>query len=721
MALRRAGDYRRANQTLESMAGYFPGTRVLTGSSGPERIGIVFAERSIFHVLGADAAAGRTFREDDPSGTAVASAEFVRRRFATAPAAIGQIVVTENDRFTIVGVMPESFRLPYSTTRLQGTLAGAPTSLWAVVDPPENPRSAMDVTIGRLEPGVDRTAAQADLAAIAKRLAAEFPETSAGIGVELTPLADTIVGSVRTRLLLLLGAVGLVLLAACSNVANLLLVRGSTRARETAIRIAVGASRNRLIRQLLTESLVLSLAGGILGFALALWGTPVVVAFAGSLIPRASDITLDWRVLTFLLLVATTMGQMLGAAPALAASTIDVSSGLSRGSEFGSGSIRLGRLRDALAAAEIALAFVLVISAGLLTREAVRLANTETGLAPDSVLTMHVTPNLNAQACADLVRQIETLPGVRAAAFAQMLPLQSWGWTATFSIVGRDPFPPAERPVVELRYVTPGYFTALGIPIRRGRAFTDADTAQAPRVIIVNDALARRYFGDEDPVGRQTDRGTIVGVAGDVRQAGLDRSALPDIYYPVAQNMSQLNDLGMTLIVSGEVPPATLAGPARDLIRRSRPDLAVFEVRTMGEVVAQSLAESRLYTWFVGLFAALILVLACAGIYGVLSSVVTSRTREFGIRLALGAGRSGLQWLVLRHAATLLGAGLAVGLVGAVASARVLDSVIVGASRVQPLPVAAAAAILASVAMLACLVPVRRAAGIDPIATLRQD
>ena len=303
-----------------------------------------------------------------------------------------------------------------------------------------------------------------------------------------------------------------------------------------------------------------------------------------------------------------------------------------------------------------------------------------------------------------------------------MLPLQSWGWTATFSIVGRDPFPPAERPVVELRYVTPRYFNALGIPIRRGRAFADTDTAQAPRVIIVNETLARRYFGDQDPVGLQTDRGTIVGVAGDVRQTGVNRSALPDIYYPIAQNMAQLNDLGMTLIVSSStVPETALAAPARDLIRRSWPDLAVFEVKTMEEVVSQSLADTRLFTWFVAAFAVLILVLACAGIYGVLSSLVVSRTKEFGIRLAIGADRDGLQWLVLRHAATLLGAGLTAGLIGALVSARLLDSVIVGASRLQPLAIGAAATILASVAVVASLVPVRRAASIDPIATLRQD
>ena len=721
MALRNAREYRAANQTLESMAGYFTGTRVLRGKNDPERIGVVFAERPIFHVLGVHAAVGRTFTDDDPSGTAVVSSEFARRRFGSDTLALGQTLGTDTERFTIVGVMPESFRLPYNTVRLQGTLAGAPVRLWAVVDPPANPRTAMDVTIGRLKDGVERSAAREDLTAIAGRLAASSPDTEARLGIELTPLADTILGPVRPRLLLLLGAVALVLLASCANVANLLLVRGSMRARNTAIRAALGAWRTRLMRQTLTESLLLSIAGAALGFVVTVWSTPIIVALAGTHIPRASDIGIDWRVWTFLLSVATIMGIAFGMVPAVAATRIDVLSGLSGGAGLPTPGSRLGRLRDGLAAAEVALAFVLVLSAALLVRESIRLANTDTGLTPASVLTMHVTPNLGARTCDDLVQQVEALPGVRSAAFAQMLPLQSWGWTATFSIVGRDPFPPAERPVVELRYVTPRYFSTLGIPIVGGRAFSDDDTAQSPRVIIVNETLARRYFATTDPVGQRTDRGTIVGVAADVRQAGVDRDTLPDIYYPIAQNMAQLNDLGMTLLVSTTVEPSSVATPVRELIRRASPDLAVFEVKTMEEVVREAMADQRLYTSLVGSFAMLILLLACAGIYGVLSSLVVARTREFGIRLALGSDRAQLRWLMLRHAGAILVIGLSAGLVGMMASAKLLDSLIVGASRLQLLPVVAAATILAAVALLACIVPVRRAAAIDPIAILRQE
>jgi predicted permease len=675
----------------------------------------------LFRVLGVEASFGRTFRDDDSLDVLVVGSAFANRRFESESSAVGQSVDLEGQRFTIVGVMPDRFQFPYYTSRFPGTLSSARIELWGVLDPPRNPRTGIDFTVGRLKPGVSRVAARDELNAIARQLASRYPETNAGFGVELTPLADTIVGSVRQQLLVLLGAVGLVLLAACTNVANLLLVRASTRTREIAVRTAIGAGRLRLVRQFLAESTVLALAGSLFGLALARWGTPLVLTISASRIPRIGDIGVDWRVVVFLLIVSLATGVGFGLAPALAASRADVQGALKGTAGLGGSSGFFRRFRDVLAVAEVALAFVLVIGAGLLVREFLRLRTTDTGMVLSNVLTMHLAPNMTARDCYDLVPQIEALPGVRAAAFAQMLPLQSWGWTATFSIVGRPPASLSERPVIELRYVTPGYFSALGIPIRRGRAFTDADTPTSPRVIIVNETLARRYFGDTDPVGQQTDRGAIIGVAGDVRQAGLTRATLPDIYYPIAQNVSQVRDLGMSLIVSTRVPPATLAGPIRESIGRSYPNLAIFSVKTMDEVVSESLSETNLYTWLVGSFAVLALVLACAGIYGVMSYAVASRTREFGIRIALGADRGSVQRLVLRHAAILVALGLGVGLCGVIVSARFLESLIVGAGRVEPLTVAGAAGLLALVALVACLVPARRAARVDPMRALRQD
>jgi putative ABC transport system permease protein len=616
--------------------------------------------------------------------------------------------------------MADRFQFPYYTSRFPGTLSNAPIELWGLIEP-RNPRAAMDFTIARLRPGVAIPAARDELNAIARRLAAQYPETNAGFGVELTPLADTIVGSVRPKLVVLLGAVGLVLLVACANVANLLLVRASTRTREIAIRTAIGAARSRLIRQFLTESTILALAGSVLGLAFVRWGTPIVLAMAGTRIPRAEDIGVDWRVVLFLVVISIATGIAFGLAPALAASRADVQGALKGTAGFsGTGGV-FRRIRDALAIVEVALAFVLIIGAGLLVRELLRLRNTDVGLNPRDVLTMHLTPDLSAQDCYALVPQVEALPGVRAAAFAQMLPLQSWGWTATMNVIGRPPFSPADRPLVELRYVTPRYFDALGIPIQRGRAFTEADVATSQRVIIVNEALVRRFFGDVDPIGQQTDRGTIVGVAGDVRQAGVERPALPDVFYPMAQNVSQVRDLGMTLIVSARIPPAALVAPIRQSISRTHPTLAIFGIKTMEEVVSESLADSNLYTRLVISFAVLALVLACAGIYGVMSYVVAVRTREFGIRIALGAESAGVQRMVMKHAAALVAGGLVLGLGGAVATSRLLESLIVGAGRVQPLMVGTAAVLLGSVGLIASMMPARRAARVDPLEALRQD
>ena len=721
MALRRIGDYRAATTTLESMAGYVPSARVLQTAAGTERIGTVSAERGIFRVLGVEAAFGRTFQDDDPLDVIVVSAALARRQFGSAQAAVGQTLDLENQRFAIIGVMPDRFQFPYYTSRFAGAIPSPRVEIWGVLEPPRNPRSGMDFTVARLRDGVSRTAAREELNAIARRLASEDPESQSGLGVELTPLTDTIVGAVRPQLVVLAGAVGLVLLATCANVANLLLVRASTRSREIAVRAAIGAGRLRLFRQLLTESTVLALLGSALGLVLVTWGMPVIFSLPSAQVPRVADIGVDWRVFVFIVIVSLVTGMVFGLAPALAATRTTLQHAL-KGTAAGAGSPRgLDRLRDGLAVAEVSLAFVLVISAGLLTRELLRLRDTDIGLATGNVLTMHLVPNVTARDCAVLVDEIERLPGVRRAAFAQMLPLQSWGWTATFSIVGRPPFPPAERPVVELRYVTPGYFDALGIPIRRGRSFTDTDTATAPRVIIVNETLARRYFADTDPVGKETDRGTIVGVAGDVRQAGIDRPVLPDIYYPMAQNVSQVRDLGMSLIASTLVPPQTLVGPVRESIRRSYPSLAIFGVRTMQEIVSDSLARTTFYAWLVGSFALLALVVASAGIYGVMSYVVASRTREFGIRLALGADGRVINRLVLRQALVIVGIGLVIGLLGMAAATQFLERLIVGAGAVRPATIATSAGLLATVAILAALLPARRAGRVDPVTALRQE
>jgi putative ABC transport system permease protein len=717
MALRNFPTYRAESTLIESMTGYVSSARVEEGSS-PERVRLVQAERSLFRVLGVQATAGRTFQEDDTADALVIAAALARRRFGGAAAAVGQSLVLEGERLTVIGVMADDFRFPFS---IDGPLGAGPAEMWRLLDPPSNPRAAMDNVVARLRPGVTLAAAGAELNAIARRLSAQYPDANAGLGVALTPLDESIAGPVRPRLLVLLGAVGLVLLAACANVANLLLVRASARAREVAVRAALGAGRLRLARQFLAESLVLAFAGGAAGLVLAAWATPALAALAAFQLPQGIEVGVDWRVFLFLFGVCLATGIGFGLAPALAAARTDINGALKSGTGSPGAGFFFRRFRDLLATAEIALAFVLAIGAVLLVRELVRIRHVDPGFTTANVLTLHLLPNVGPAECADLVPRVEALPGVRAAAFAQMLPLQSWGWTATFSIPGQAPLPPAQRPTVELRYVTPHYFQALGIPITKGRAFTDADDAAAPRVVIVNESAVQKYFGSLEPVGLTTDRGVVVGVAGDVRQAGLNQPTLADFYYPIAQNMSQTRTLGMSLIVSTRVPPDTLIGPTRELIRRTHPNLAIFGVKTMRDIVRDSLAEVDLYVWLVGSFAALALVLACVGIYGVMSYSVASRAREFGVRLALGQGAASLQRLVLREAARLIVLGLGVGLAAGRLSSSLLDSLIPGAGDLRPAALAGAAAALAFVALVACLAPARRAARVDPIIALKQE
>jgi predicted permease len=714
-------DYRASSRLVASMSGYVPGSRIVSGAAGSERVGLVRAERSLFQVLGVDPIAGRTFRDDDPAGTLVVAAPFARRRFGTESAAVGETLMVEGQTHQIVGVMPDVFRFPYATPRMSATLPSLPYELWAVLDLPPNPRTRMDRVIGRLADGATRQAAQEEMNVTARQLAAANPEMTGGLGIELVALDRDIVGPVRNQLLILLAAVGLVLLVACANVANLLLVRGTSRSREFAVRTAIGAGRGRLVRQLLTESMLLSCAGGVLALLFVTWGLPVLLSMPGLAVPRAVEIGVDWRVVGFLLFGSVLTGLVFGLLPALAASWTSAQEALKSGAVLGRSGQFLGRFRDALATAEIALAFVLVVGAGLLVREFVRLRDTDTGMRTASVLTMHLAPSLKAPEYYAIANQVAALPGVRAAAFAQMLPLQTWGWTATFAIDGRPAFSAAERPVVELRYITPSYFDALGIPILAGRGFTEADVPDSERVIIVNETLAGRYFRGLNPIGQKTDRGVIVGVAGNVRQSGLDRDAMPDIYYPMAQNVSQISDIGMTLIVSTNVPARTVTAPIRELVGRAHPHVAIFGVGTMDEIVRDSLAGTAFYSWLVGSFAILALLVASAGVYGVMSSIVAARTREFGIRLALGCDRRRVERLVLGHAAVLAAAGLAIGAAGAVASAGFLESLVVGASRLEAATMVGSALILAAVALVAAGVPARRAARVDPMRALREE
>jgi len=687
----------RANaRSFESMSTYSNFSLNLQDVPEPEQVPTVRADPWFFPVLGVPPILGRTFAEGDPPNVAVVAAGFWRRHMGADPAAIGRAIKLDGQLFTVIGVMPADFRFPYRSPGAE---------LWVPMALPRNPGARLDAVIGRLKDGVPVGTAANELSILSQGAAP-------GRSARVVPLAEVIGGPVRSSLLVLLGAVGLVLLVACANVANLMLARAAARSREVAIRAALGAGRMRIIRQFLTESVLLALAGGLIGLALGKWSSRVLVDLAGSEIPRAWEIGFDWRVFVFLLSVSTATGIVFGIVPAILAARGDVQRALKPGER---GSAARGRLRDALVVAEIALAFVLLVGAGLLMRTFLNLQAVPRGFQTENVLTLHMVV-----AGADELRALEDrvaqIPGVRSVGFVSLMPLQSSGWNGFVTIQGRT-----GDEKTELRYVTPSYFHTMGIPIVRGRALAQSDAANAPKVLLVNEAFAKQYLPNENPVGVVTNRGTIVGVVGDVRQATLERPAVPELYYPVMQNFAQLRQQGWTMVVSGHLPVASLAGAIRKTIRAVNPNQAPFRVQTVSRVVEESLAKQRLYLWLLGLFAALGTVLAAAGVYGVIAYLVTLRTQEFGIRMALGADSARVANLVLGRGAALAAVGLVIGVAGAAALTRFLAGVLYGVGATDPATFGGTALLLAAVALSACLVPARRAARVDPVVALRAE
>lgn len=684
-------EFRSHSRQFAGFAIYLLSSRNLLGVAEPEHLSIVQGERALLPLLGTAPVAGRVFTANDPLNSAVTSAAFARAHFGSASAAVGRDINVDGAPYTVIGVMPEEFRFPYRADSID---------LWIPWELTPAVRGRLDAVVGRMRPGVALDAARQELNAM------QSPQ-QAGRQVLLKTLADVAGEPVRRSLLVLLGAVAMVLLVACVNVANLLLARTAARDREIAVRRALGAGRLRLIRQFLTESLLLSCAGGLAGLALGIVGRRALLRAAAEQLPRAQEIGLDWRVFAFLLAACALAGIGFGLAPALSAARGGSSALRSRGAA--------AVVRDGLVVIEVALAFVLLAGAGLLLRTFLNLQRTEIGLRADNVLTIHMVIKDGAEATA-IEDRVSRVPGVRVAGFISMLPLQHFGWGAGFQIPGR----PGIRQT-ELRYVTPGYFRAIGTPIRAGRDFTDADRDPGPesRVIVVNEALARQHFPGENPVGMRIDRGLIVGVAADVRQARLSEPATPIVFYTMAQNFAQIRNNGSTLVVSGHVPVENLTAAIRAAVREVNPSQSLFRVETMRRVVENSLAGQRLYTWLLTLFAAIGALLAVAGIYGVVAYLVTLRTREFGIRMALGADAGRVLGMVMRRGAVVVGLGLALGVAGAAMLTRVLGSILYGVTATDPATFAAMAGLLAVVALSACLIPALRASRVDPAVALR--
>jgi predicted permease len=706
--------WRERSSSFSEFSTWYVSSRNLLGTGEPERLQSVMAERNLFHLLGTEPLAGRTFRPDDPPNVVVISAALWSRRYRSDRSWLGRTILLDREPYVLIGVMPDRFQFPYRAT---------PTELWLPWAIPanrgQNPNSRVEFAIGRLKSGVSTARAQAELMAISPR------------AVAVVPLVEFIGGKVRPALLTLFGAASLLWLAACANAANMLLARAAKRSHEIAVRMALGAGRTRLIRQLLAESVLLSAGAGLVGLALGIGGMRLLLRLAGSRIPRAWEIGFDWRVFGFLFAASILTGLAFGVLPAFNASQADPMKALKKALRLGGGGKSASRIRDGLVVAEVAVSFVLLVSAGLLLQAFLRLRNTPIGLHADNILTLRIThanadytaPGSYGRYVQQLENRIGQIPGVRSAGFIQYLPLRNWGWFAGFSIEGRPqtPFDHPEHPKAELRYVSPGYFRTLGIPLLAGRYLTERDTPDTPMAILINEALANRYFAGEDPVGRKTDRGVIVGVVGNVRSAQVDRPATPEIYYAFAQNTAATSDAGVSLVVNSIPPPERLATAVRAAIHEVKSTQAIYGVSTMRDVIAESLADASAYVWLIGIFADLALLIAVSGIYGVVSLVVASRQREFAIRRALGANRFRIVRLVFSAAAGSVAAGLGLGAAGIWAVSKILNSLAPGIQPPGFTQIAATAAVLSAATLAAGAAPAALAIRMEPQSALKEE
>jgi putative ABC transport system permease protein len=698
----------------------------LTGRGEPERVTGALVTAGYFPLFGVSPAQGRTFlaEEDQPGkdNVVVLGHELWRSRFNSDPSVVGQSVSLDGVPCTVVGVMPRGFRLPDG--------AGLARPIAFTVEDRAKAGSHFLNVYGRLKEGVALAQAGGEMATVAGRVEQDFGDVNAGHRVVLVPLHEQVVGGARTALLVLLGAVGLVLLIACANVANLLLARAAGRRREVAVRAALGASRWRIVRQLLAESVLLSALGGAAGLLLAVWGVDLLVSLDPTGVQRAGEVTLDWRVLGFTFGLSLLTGLLFGLAPALQASKADFNESLKEGGRSAQGLGR-SRLRGALVVSEVALTLVLLVGAGLLVKSFRQLLAVDSGLDPHGVLTLDVSLPQAKYAERQqitsfyerLIEQAAALPGVEAAGAVSVLPLAGNDNSNFVQIEGRPPQPAGQALRAGRRNVSADYFRALGIPVKRGRAFNASDAKDAPPVVVINESLARSFFAGEDAVGKRIRTGEkspwveVVGVVGDVRHRGLDVETRPEMFFPHLQTPSRQ----MTLVVRAAGDPAALAGPLRVRVRELDRDQPVGNVKTMETWVAESVASRRFSVLLLGVFACVAAGLAALGLYGVVSYSVAQRTHEIGLRVALGARPRDVLRLVIRQGMTLTLLGTAVGLLAALALTRVMSGLLFGVGATDLATFVAVPLMLLTVALLACYLPARRATKVDPMVALRHE
>ena len=731
-------DWRDQRHSFEHMASYHNSDFILTGRGESTRLQGAVVNADLFPLLGASPVIGRGFlpSEDNPGDTGrvvLLSQQLFQQRFNSDPNILNQSMVLDGKSYTIVGVMPAAFQFPVQND---------PVELWTTVavdregeEPITQERGAhyMNV-IARLKHGVPREQAQAEMTAISARLEQQYPDKDLHKSTRLEPTLEALVGDVRPALLILLGAVGFVLLIACANVANLLLARAMTRHKEMAIRSALGASRMRVIRQLLTESVILSLAGGALGLVLAVWWSDLLVALGKQNIPRALQVGLDWRVLGFTLLVSVLTGVVFGLVPAIHSSKTELTESLKEGGRTGSEGARRNRIRGVLVVGELAIAVVLLVGAGLLIQSLWRLRNVSPGFDSQNLLTFVVgIPEVKYPTdkqepfYRELVRRVESLPGVRSASSIIPLPLNGDAFVISFETEGR-PVEKGNQPSADFFAIEEGYFKTLGVSILKGREFTERDNKTAPPVIIVNQAFAKKFFPGEDPIGKRIKPGIstnsdkpamreIVGVVSDVRNRNLSSELRAGYFIPAPQ--MPFNQ--MTLIVRTGNDPHSLITAVQNEVHAMDQEVPVFNIKTMEEYISATVATPRFNTTLLVIFAGVALILTIVGLYGVMSYSVAQRTNEIGIRMALGAQTGDVLRLIISQGFKLVLIGLGIGLVGAFAMTRVIASLLFGVTTKDPITFVAVAVLLALVALLACYIPARRATRLDPLHALRYE
>ena len=727
-------DWRQQNHVFSAMAALTPRSFNLTGVGEPERLNGSRVSANLFDLLGAQPLLGRTFlEEEDKPGTKVAllSEGLWQSRFGADPGVVGRSVSLNGESYTVVGVLPRTVFLPGQDNRRD--------QLWVPIAFPNDEAASRGShylgVMARLKPGITLKQAQADMDTVAAALAQAYPEANARRGAVVTPLHEQVVGAIRPALLVLLGAVAFVLLIACANVANLLLARAAARQKEIALRLALGASRSRMIRQFLTESVLLALLGGGVGLIFSLGGLAVLKRFVPPDISLAGGISIDAKVLFFTLVVSALTGLIFGLAPALHAVHSNLNETLKESGRDSAAGVRGNRLRNILVVAEVAVSFILLIGAGLLINSFMHLRNLDPGFRADHLLTMKVElsearyPDKERRAAFfnEVTRRVRSLPGAESVAVGDNLPFTYNGNSLGIAVEG-IPDPPVDQwPDVVLRVIGPNYFGTMGIPLIAGRDFIEQDNVQGKPVVVVTEKTAKHYWPGQSPIGKRLKTSAtsspeawreVVGVVKDVRQNDFIAEPKMQTYAPHAQ----MTDFpANALIVRTKVEPLSLAMPVRNQIWEIDKDQPVSDVRTMEDIVAGAVARQRFSMLLLGMFAGLALVLAAVGIYGVMSYSVAQRTREIGIRMALGAQRSDVLKMTVGQGLKLVGTGVVIDLIAAMIVTRVMSSLLFGISPTDPLTFVSITFVLVGVAIVASFIPALRATRIDPRLALRYE